>query len=404
MTAEQDAFPGARPRRRAPQQLLFSFLGSLVLDRGHPPISSRVFLHLLEDLGVAEAAGRATLARMTRKGLLARTREGRTARFSLTPWAEDLLREATPRVTSHAPFTHPGGEWTLLSYSMPESRRDLRHQIRARLIWAGFGGLRDGLWIAPGRVDIDAIFDGPEYAGLAELADAFYSVPVEGTDVPRLLHRAWDVRRSAPSTSPSSPPGRPTASGAGARSPASPCSAPTGCSCCAPTPACPPSTSRAAGGRRVRRPVPGAVRGARTGRDRAAPRAPQRRRRAPLNPRGRGRVSLGRRATPHRMTSSALRRRVSPAREELLRVNGPDRSGTAAQNAHSPSFFALQRASSGRQDLVDFCIPCNPYFPTPGMFSQLSGSWSTSSSTTRATPTRSRPSCAPRWGTTRRRS
>ncbi|NKZ07409.1 PaaX family transcriptional regulator [Actinomadura latina] len=193
MTAEQDAPPSARPRRRAPQQLLFSFLGSLVLDRGHPPISSRVFLHLLDDLGVAEAAGRATLARMTRKGLLARVREGRTARFSLTPWAEELLREATPRVRSAHPFTHPGGEWTLLSYSMPESRRDLRHQIRARLIWAGFGGLRDGLWIAPGRVDIAAIFAGPAFAGLAELADAFYSVPAEGTDVPRLLHRAWDV-------------------------------------------------------------------------------------------------------------------------------------------------------------------------------------------------------------------
>jgi DNA-binding transcriptional regulator PaaX len=191
MAAEQS--PGMRPRRRAPQQLLFSFLGSLVLDRGYPPISSRVFLRLLDDLGVAEAAGRATLARMTRKGLLARTREGRTARFSLTPRAGDLLREARRRVDSPAPFTHPGGEWTLLSYSMPESRRDLRHQIRARLLWAGFGGLRDGLWIAPGRVDIAAIFAGPEFAGLAELADAFHSVPAEGTDVPRLLRRAWDV-------------------------------------------------------------------------------------------------------------------------------------------------------------------------------------------------------------------
>ncbi|MEU5990107.1 PaaX family transcriptional regulator C-terminal domain-containing protein [Spirillospora sp. NPDC047418] len=193
MTAEQEASTSARPRRRAPQQLLFSFLGSLVLDHGRPPISSRVFLHVLDDLGVAEAAGRATLARMTRKGLLARVREGRTARFSLTPWAEELLREATPRVRSAHPFTHPGGEWTLLSYSMPESRRDLRHQIRARLIWAGFGGLRDGLWIAPGRVDIAAVFDGPEFAELGGLADAFYSVPVEGTDVPRLLRRAWDV-------------------------------------------------------------------------------------------------------------------------------------------------------------------------------------------------------------------
>jgi len=40
------------------------------------------------------------------------------------------------------------------------------------------------------------------------------------------------------------------------------------------------------------------------------------------------------------------------------------------QSAHSPSFFTLSRAASEKQ-LVDFCIPCNPYFPTPEMFGKL---------------------------------
>jgi histidinol-phosphate/aromatic aminotransferase/cobyric acid decarboxylase-like protein len=45
------------------------------------------------------------------------------------------------------------------------------------------------------------------------------------------------------------------------------------------------------------------------------------------------------------------------------------------QTAHSPSYFELSRrmGEAGRQ-LIDFCIPCNPYFPTPGMFEQLAGS------------------------------
>ncbi|MHA5051299.1 pyridoxal phosphate-dependent aminotransferase [Streptomyces sp. SD15] len=43
--------------------------------------------------------------------------------------------------------------------------------------------------------------------------------------------------------------------------------------------------------------------------------------------------------------------------------------GTAA---HSPSMAALARESDGVGP-VDFCIPCNPYFPTPGMFDELSG-------------------------------
>jgi histidinol-phosphate/aromatic aminotransferase/cobyric acid decarboxylase-like protein len=41
--------------------------------------------------------------------------------------------------------------------------------------------------------------------------------------------------------------------------------------------------------------------------------------------------------------------------------------GTAA---HSPSMAALTRAGDGAGP-VDFCIPCNPYFPTPEMFDAM---------------------------------
>ena len=104
-----------------------------------------------------------------------------------------MLREASERVTSPSPFEHPEDEWTLLSYSVPESRRDLRHRVRARLTWAGFGGLRDGVWIAPGTVDVAAVLGRSDLADVAELADAFAARVLPGTDVDRLVHRAWDV-------------------------------------------------------------------------------------------------------------------------------------------------------------------------------------------------------------------
>ncbi|MFC7813770.1 pyridoxal phosphate-dependent aminotransferase [Streptomyces sp. NPDC057367] len=46
--------------------------------------------------------------------------------------------------------------------------------------------------------------------------------------------------------------------------------------------------------------------------------------------------------------------------------------GTAA---HSPSMAALTRESGEATGAgpVDFCIPCNPYFPTPAMFEELAG-------------------------------
>ncbi|WBO66543.1 pyridoxal phosphate-dependent aminotransferase [Streptomyces camelliae] len=42
--------------------------------------------------------------------------------------------------------------------------------------------------------------------------------------------------------------------------------------------------------------------------------------------------------------------------------------GTAA---HSPSMAALTREGGDGTGPVDFCIPCNPYFPTPAMFDEL---------------------------------
>ncbi|MFL6123088.1 pyridoxal phosphate-dependent aminotransferase [Actinophytocola sp.] len=49
-----------------------------------------------------------------------------------------------------------------------------------------------------------------------------------------------------------------------------------------------------------------------------------------------------------------------------------DAASMFQNTAHSPSFFELSRqmGEHGRQ-LVDFCIPCNPYFPTPEMFEEL---------------------------------
>ena len=47
-------------------------------------------------------------------------------------------------------------------------------------------------------------------------------------------------------------------------------------------------------------------------------------------------------------------------------------AGLFQQTAHSPSYFELsRRMGDGGRQLVDFCIPCNPYFPTPEMFDAL---------------------------------
>jgi histidinol-phosphate/aromatic aminotransferase/cobyric acid decarboxylase-like protein len=42
------------------------------------------------------------------------------------------------------------------------------------------------------------------------------------------------------------------------------------------------------------------------------------------------------------------------------------------KGSHSASYFDLARAAGDGAEIVDFCIPCNPYFPTPEMFDELS--------------------------------
>ncbi|ALG07869.1 aminotransferase [Kibdelosporangium phytohabitans] len=47
-------------------------------------------------------------------------------------------------------------------------------------------------------------------------------------------------------------------------------------------------------------------------------------------------------------------------------------TGLFQRAAHSPSYFELIRGmGDGGRQIADFCIPCNPYFPTPAMFGEL---------------------------------
>lgn len=149
------------------------------------------FVDVLGRAGVSESAARATLGRAVDRGLLARQRHGRRAYFSVTPQTRRILAEGARRLHHDPPVRHDwDGSWTLLAYSLPEARRDDRHQLRRRLSWEGFGPLRDGLWLAPGRVEV---------AGLAEELEvrddvqAFVAQTVAPTQPAVLVSTTWDL-------------------------------------------------------------------------------------------------------------------------------------------------------------------------------------------------------------------
>jgi phenylacetic acid degradation operon negative regulatory protein len=177
--------PGLRP-----ESLLLTFFGAHVLGRPVMVASASV-LDVMERVGVSPHATRSALGRMVKKGLLVSERQGRPVYFGLTPRSAEVLNDGAVRIwRSGAVNRHWDGRWTLLSFSLPESWQRQRHELRSRLLWAGFGSLQGGLWVAPATVDVEHLLEGLE---AAEHVRAFLAFPANGTDVSAMVADAWDL-------------------------------------------------------------------------------------------------------------------------------------------------------------------------------------------------------------------
>ncbi|MBE1496002.1 phenylacetic acid degradation operon negative regulatory protein [Amycolatopsis lexingtonensis] len=172
-----------------PETLLLTLFGDHVLDRG-TVVSTGGVLGVLGRLGVGEHATRATLGRMGHRGLLRTERRGRQAFLGLTAHGTEVLRDGQRKLEGEVVDRHWDGRWTLLTFSVPESRRADRHALRTRLGWFGFGALRSGLWVSPSAQDVSA--------ALAELdlldhAEVFRAESFLWTDPARIAAEAWDL-------------------------------------------------------------------------------------------------------------------------------------------------------------------------------------------------------------------
>ncbi|GAA4623350.1 PaaX family transcriptional regulator C-terminal domain-containing protein [Actinoallomurus vinaceus] len=173
-----------------PQSLMLSFFGIHVLGR-QVALSSASIIEVLARVGVGEDAVRSTLTRMVRRDLLERHRRGRKMYFGLTPRAVEVLRDGHRRVWQTGAVNRAwDGTWTIVGFSLPDSWRRERHDLRSRLLWGGFGPLQSGMWAAPGRVDVAALVDG---LGLDAHLKAFQGAAVAPTDAARLIDAAFDV-------------------------------------------------------------------------------------------------------------------------------------------------------------------------------------------------------------------
>ncbi|MFF5114210.1 PaaX family transcriptional regulator C-terminal domain-containing protein [Streptosporangium sp. NPDC000509] len=186
---DEPAAPSARP-----QSLIFSFLGIHALDRG-TAISTGSIIEVFARLGVSEEAVRSTLARMVKRDLLIRYRVGRRVYVGLTPHAEAVLRDGRRRIWETGAVNRDwDGTWTVVGFSLPDSRRSTRHDLRSRLIWAGFGPLQSGLWIAPGAREVCGVLESLEVDDHVTVLTARAFKPTEAAD---LVAKAFDIEQIA---------------------------------------------------------------------------------------------------------------------------------------------------------------------------------------------------------------
>ena len=129
------------------QDLLFTLYGDYLRHRGGE-VWTGSLIELLGLLGLSEQAVRSTLSRMSRKGWFKSRRVGNKSYYALTRKSEELLEEGAQRIFRPR-FDLWDGRWHILTYSIPERKRHLRHRLRTRLTWLGFGSLSNATWISP---------------------------------------------------------------------------------------------------------------------------------------------------------------------------------------------------------------------------------------------------------------
>ncbi|MFJ5710637.1 PaaX family transcriptional regulator C-terminal domain-containing protein [Streptomyces sp. NPDC093105] len=189
-TPDAEPDTGGRGSAPRPQSLMLSFFGIHVLGTG-TALSSAGVIDALARADVGEDAVRSTLTRMVGRGLLDRHRRGRRMYFSLTDRAAAVLADGEERVRRTGAVNRTwDGTWTLVGFSLPESWRRERHDLRSRLVWAGFGPLQSGLWAAPGRVDVEPL---AAELGLGDRIRAFHGQAAAPTEAGALLRTAFDL-------------------------------------------------------------------------------------------------------------------------------------------------------------------------------------------------------------------
>lgn len=179
----------SQTRTRQPRALIVTTYG-LYAREVDGWLSVASLLALLAQLDVEAAAVRSAISRLKARGILTALRRGGVPGYSLTQKGRAILDAGDQRIFDRSrPLLEDG--WLLAVYSVPESERHQRHQLRSRLAWLGFGTVAAGAWIAPRHLEAEtrAVLQGQQLDSYVRLFQAQY----RETDLRGLVAQWWDL-------------------------------------------------------------------------------------------------------------------------------------------------------------------------------------------------------------------
>jgi phenylacetic acid degradation operon negative regulatory protein len=132
-----------------PQHLLLALLADYWSGRCEP-LPSAALVDLLAEFDVNQSGARAALSRLSLRGLLVGTKDGRNTYYRVADGFRHLLPYGPIHTRAFAkPAPDWDGMWTMVAFTVPEDQRRLRPMLRGRLQSLGFAPLYDGLWVSP---------------------------------------------------------------------------------------------------------------------------------------------------------------------------------------------------------------------------------------------------------------
>jgi phenylacetic acid degradation operon negative regulatory protein len=153
-------------------------------------ISIADLIVLMAELDVDGPATRSAISRLKKAGTLVQERRGGIG-YSLDPGVEPTFDEGDRRILGNLEPAKLADGWVMAVFSVPESERAHRHQLRARLSWLGFGNVSAGVWIAPARLLADARIT-LKRVGLADYVHLFTADYADFADLPATVSSWWD--------------------------------------------------------------------------------------------------------------------------------------------------------------------------------------------------------------------